>query len=90
MATTSAGEVLHVTARGSLIVKAPALVPVGTFLVDQRREPVGRVADVIGPVKAPYLVVAPAKGAKFHRLVGKALFPSERSGPRGPPPRGRR
>jgi rRNA processing protein Gar1 len=75
MATHSAGEVLHLTPRGSLVVKAPALIPVGTILVDQRREPVGRVVDVIGPVNAPYLIVAPKKGAKMHRLIGKELFP---------------
>lgn len=73
MARDVAGKIVNVSARG-VLVKAPSLVPIGTKLVDVRNQPVGRVADVIGPVAAPYLVVQPAKGANVQRLLSREVF----------------
>ena len=79
------GRVVDVSPRGTILVKAPAGLPVqvggrrdglriGYHAADARREPVGRVVDIIGPVASPYVLVQPERGAKLHRLVGKDLF----------------
>ena len=49
------------------------MVPIGTKLVDHRRQPVGRVVDVLGPVSGPYLLVSPPKGSKDAR-VGREVY----------------
>ena len=67
------GTVVNASEKG-LLVKAPRMVPIGTPLVDVRNQPVGRVADVIGPVKAPYLVVKPGKGSKPQRLLSREVY----------------
>jgi rRNA processing protein Gar1 len=91
MAREALGNVMRVTTRGALLVKAPAglriraaggpdygarkdVVRIGSFTVDARNETVGKVTDVIGPVKSPYLVVTPPRGAKIHRLQGKEIY----------------
>lgn len=63
MARDVVGTIVDLTARG-LLVKAPRMVPIGTTLVDVRDQPVGRVVDVLGPVKGPYLLVSSPKNAK--------------------------
>ena len=73
MARDGVGKVVNVSAKG-LLVKAPRMVPIGTTLVDVRNEPVGRVVDVLGPVKAPYLLLRPGKSAKAQRLQGREVF----------------
>jgi len=73
MARDSAGVVVNTTQAG-LLVKAPRMLPIGTTLVDVRNQPVGRVSDVIGPVKAPFLVVKPGKGANPLRLLNREVF----------------
>jgi rRNA processing protein Gar1 len=67
------GTVVNASERG-LLVKAPQMVPIGTPLVDVRNQPVGRVVDVIGPVKAPYLIVKPSKGASPQRLLSREVY----------------
>lgn len=77
----SVGTVRDLTHEGSLLVEAPPAsdpegppARTGSELVDARRNVVGRVVDVIGPVTAPYIVVAPSGGSKVHRLLGKELY----------------
>jgi rRNA processing protein Gar1 len=74
MARESVGKVVNLTGKGCLI-RAPRLVPVGTTLVDVRHQPVGRVVDVLGPVAAPYLLVAAPKGARSSWLDREVYLP---------------
>ena len=80
MARDVVGKVAQVAPRGELLVQAPRMVPPGTRLVDARRERVGKVVDVIGPVARPYLVVALPRGRDRGpppnplRLLGKELY----------------
>lgn len=73
MARHLVGSVLDVTPKG-VLVKAPKMVAIGTNLVDARNQPAGRVVDVIGPVKAPYLLVNPGKGGKAQRLLKQDVY----------------
>ena len=74
---------LLVKAPGALRVRAAGgpeygaqkdVVRIGSTVVDSRHEAVGKVTDVIGPVKRPYLIVTPPRGAKVLRLQGKEIF----------------
>ena len=74
MARESVGKVVNLSGRGYL-VKAPRLVPIGTSVVDVRNQPMGRVVDVLGPVSAPYLLIASAKPASPAWLDREVFLP---------------
>jgi RNA-binding protein len=70
------GEVMHLAKSGRLIVKlnaAGASVKAGELLVDGSGKRVGRVAELIGPVSAPYASVIPMTD-RTSRLVGSKVF----------------
>ncbi len=90
------GRVASVTPTGALVVKAPGPLSVqmggrrgdiriGMAVMDARRESAGRIADVIGPVASPYVIVQAERGAKLHRLLGRDLF-AGRGAPASPGP----
>ena len=74
MARESLGKVLNLSERG-VLVKAPRMVPIGTSVVDVRNQPVGRVIDVLGPVAAPYLLVAVPRGRAPPKLDREVYLP---------------
>ena len=47
---------------------------IGTEVVDERLETVGRVVDVFGPVERPYLAVSPADDVSVPALLGNRLY----------------
>lgn len=68
----AAGTVVNLTRQGHLVLRATKALKIGSAVSDPRNNPAGRVADVIGPVAAPYLVVVgnrPSAG-----LLGKELY----------------
>ena len=70
------GEVMHLAKSGRLIVKlnaAGAGVKAGELIVDGSGKRVGRVAELIGPVSAPYASVIPMTD-RTSRLVGTKIF----------------
>ena len=69
-----AGEVVR-TAQGVAVVRVPDEVypDVGTTLVGENLEAVGRVVDVFGPVERPDLAVSPAAGGRLVALVGRPV-----------------
>ena len=81
------GEIMHLAKSGRLIVKlnaASAGIRAGELLVDGSGKRVGRVAELIGPVSAPYASVIPMTD-RTSRLVGTKIF----SGGMGKTSRGR-
>ncbi len=74
-----AGEVVRV-AQGLAVLRSGGkeYASIGTSLVDENLEAVGRVVDVFGPVDGPYLAVSPADGVRPATLVGSVLY--DRSG----------
>jgi RNA-binding protein len=52
------GTVLHQAKSGRLIVKLSREVRPGAFVFDDGKKKLGRVVELIGPVKAPYASVA--------------------------------
>ncbi len=52
------GILEHQAKSGRLIVKLSREVRPGAFLFDENRKKLGKVVELIGPVKAPYASVA--------------------------------
>lgn len=70
-----AGDVVR-TAQGVAVVRAESddHPDIGTTVVDQNLDTVGRVVDVFGPVEEPYLAVSPSTDVHLPRLVGTTLY----------------
>ncbi|SEQ23575.1 H/ACA ribonucleoprotein complex subunit GAR1 [Natrinema salaciae] len=47
---------------------------IGTMVLDDSLEEVGRVVDVFGPVSRPYLAVTPDDDVHLPSLVGSTLY----------------
>ncbi|SIR84206.1 H/ACA ribonucleoprotein complex subunit GAR1 [Natronorubrum thiooxidans] len=47
---------------------------IGTMVLNDSLEEVGRVVDVFGPVERPYLAVTPDAGVHLPSLVGSTLY----------------
>ena len=64
------------TAQGLAIVRSPGeeYPDLGTAVVDEQLDDVGRVVDVFGPVERPYVAVSPASGVPLASLVGAKLY----------------
>ncbi len=70
------GEVMHLAKSGRLIVKlnaAGASTRPGEVLIDSAGRRVGRIAELIGPVSAPYASVIPMTD-RTARLAGAKVF----------------
>jgi RNA-binding protein len=69
------GEVVR-TAQGLAVLRSPdeSYPDLGTELVDQNLEVVGRVVDVFGPVDRPYVAVSPTEDVTPTALLGKKLY----------------
>jgi RNA-binding protein len=76
--TDEVGEILHLAKSGRLIVKlnteggAERIKP-GELLIDGSGRRVGRVAELLGPVTAPYASVITMTD-RTSRLVGSKVF----------------
>ncbi|WP_458187401.1 H/ACA ribonucleoprotein complex subunit GAR1 [Haladaptatus sp. NG-WS-4] len=69
------GQVVR-TAQGLAIVQSPdeEHPDLGTEVVDESLQSVGRVVDVFGPVSRPYLAVSPNEDTRLPTLVGSKLY----------------
>lgn len=64
------------TAQGMSLVKCADDDPpaIGSELLDEHLNPIGRVVDVIGPVSGPYLVIDPHSDTHPTELLGEPLY----------------
>lgn len=67
------GTVTHVSGSRKLILRTKIRVKSGTQIFDEELRPVGRIFDVFGPVKNPYVSVKPV-GGELEKYVGHALY----------------
>jgi RNA-binding protein len=65
--------VSNVTPSRNLVVKAENPPKIGTEVVDENLQVVGRVFDIIGPVSSPYAIVKPSV-SEPGKLVNKQLY----------------
>jgi RNA-binding protein len=78
------GEIMHLAKSGRLIVKlnaAGAGIRPGEVLIDSAGRRVGKIAELIGPVSAPYASVIPMTD-RTARLAGAKVFAGGRAEPR--------
>ena len=54
-----------------------------SMVVDQRRNRVGRVQDIFGPINRPYVIVRPNKGVDAASHIGAKLYVDETLGREG-------
>jgi len=77
-----AGEVVG-TAQGVAVCRTPRVEEdtdppaIGTTVVDESLEELGRVVDVFGPVDRPYLAVSPDEGVDPATLIGRRVYSRE-------------
>lgn len=64
------------TAQNLAIVRCPddEHPDIGTMVLDEQLNTVGRVVDVFGPVARPYLAVTPTGGNALTDLLGTKLY----------------
>jgi RNA-binding protein len=80
------GTALHVVqkrliVRGELVEANEMDIPkANSIVVDQKRMKIGRIFDVFGPVKHPYIIVRPNRGINAAVHVDKKLYVDETSG----------
>ncbi len=57
------GYFIHITASGKILVKLTVPRPprLGSRVFDRNGRYIGRVVDIIGPVRSPYVLVKPIK-----------------------------
>ena len=68
------GSVVRI-AQGLVILRAESDEPkIGTVVLDDSLDEVGRVVDVFGPVARPYLAVTPDDDVHVPALVGSTLY----------------
>ncbi len=67
------GKVLSITPSSSLIIKTENPPKIGSEVVDESLNVVGKIFDIIGPVSSPYAVIRPSvKDPSV--LVNKPLY----------------
>jgi RNA-binding protein len=67
------GRISNVSPSGNAIVKAENPPKIGSEVVDENLNVVGKVFDIIGPVSAPYAVIKP-KIREPVKLVNKPVY----------------
>ena len=70
-----AGPVVRI-AQGLLVVRAAAesIPSIGTQVVDENIDQVGRVVDVFGPTSKPYLAISPGENVHAPALLNATLY----------------
>lgn len=80
------GTALHVVQKRLIVRGEPVeanekdIPKANSVVVDQKRMKIGRIFDVFGPVKHPYIIVRPNRGINAAVHVGKKLYVDETSG----------
>jgi len=64
------------TAQNLAIVRCPGeeYPDIGTMVIDEQLQTVGRVVDVFGPVDRPYVAVAPDDDVRLAAMLGTKLY----------------
>ena len=68
------GKVSHLNTQNLAIVLAKEKVNKNTKIFDSEMNLVGRVVNIVGPVKQPYLAISANKGFRITRLVGREVY----------------
>lgn len=67
------GTALHIAKSGRLIIKADRDIHAGQFILDRTGHKIAKVAEVIGPVRSPYISAVPLSD-RVKRSVAKEVY----------------
>lgn len=67
------GIVLQVSGSRKLILRTKIKVKVGVQVLNEELKPIGRIFDIFGPVKNPYVSVKPIID-ELERYVGRPIY----------------
>lgn len=67
------GRITNVSPSGNAIVKAENPPKIGSEVVDENLNVIGKVFDIIGPVSAPYAIIRPSVREPA-KLVNKPVY----------------
>ena len=67
------GIVLQVSGSRKLILRTKIKVKIGMQVLNEKLKPIGRIFDIFGPVKNPYVSVKPIID-EFERYVGRSIY----------------
>ena len=70
----SLGKALHSTGKNAVVVLAVSKIDVHSRVYDYKGRELGKVVDIFGSVKKPYLLISPKKGIRVTELIGKELY----------------
>ena len=70
------GEVLHLANSGRVIVRLSKEIQEGQILCDKNNQKIGRVTEMIGPVKSPFASVVPLTN-NLKKISGIKVFSLE-------------
>ena len=73
------GRVLHVSGGRKLILRTNFRVKTGEKVLNEELKSIGKIIDVFGPAKNPYVSVQPIV-ADIENFVGTALYIVEKKG----------
>lgn len=69
------GKIDDIIFNGKFIVRTNFKLNIGATIVDKHKKKLGRISQVIGPVKEPYLIITPEKGLKAtFNLIGCNVY----------------
>ncbi len=68
------GIVIQTTKSGTILVKSKFTPKEGAWAVDPSLRKVGKIIDIFGPVKAPYVAIKPLDTKDLKNLIGKPLY----------------
>jgi RNA-binding protein len=70
------GKALHISKRGSLILRTDKTPPIGpqALVLDKEANKIGTILDVFGPVNNPYVSIRLYEGIDAQKLVGQPLY----------------
>ena len=67
------GKVITVTPSQNIVVKIDKTPQIGSAVIDEKLQVIGKVFDIIGPVSSPYAMVKPTVKAP-EKLANKHLY----------------
>ncbi len=67
------GTAIHIAKSGRLVIKAKGDIRGGELIFDERGKKVGKVLEVFGPTRSPYLSVIPAD-EDSKRVIGRLVY----------------
>lgn len=73
------GTISHISNKGNIIARSPQSPALGLPVFTEDKKRIGKVHDVFGPTKEPYVTIKPYRAINsknFENRVGEALYVS--------------